>query len=1121
VEGLGIALAACSTVDIDSKSATVFVGTYAGAITGWRIPFPSTLQGAEREKANNTLKMDVHDCVTLPPLSCINAHRPGCAVFAVQVLLLCDGCGGHAVRCHCSGTGSNARFFVATCSDDRSATLYVSIDDSNSSTPGGSEDHYCSTTCRLTEKTKWICCWRGCGHLFSRRRLFDISLRVVVNHEPILLATGGEDGSVQVFSFNKKSLVEIATSGKCRETGGKIVTQIVPVTLLRRLQQHDGGGVYKVLLVEHSAGASCAHSVRSVCAVVSCGFDGCVQFNPVPPMEPHNVLVVRSEQRKGQKQHVRGVFCDNNGVLLVCTENELVVAEKVGSLADEQRYHFPTACVAKRDMPSCLNALVCDQPLSLGSTSHYATSLALVGTTCGNVYGVPYRWGTTCNPSGTSASCGGNRLGAVIPVSAQASPTKVLFLQGMCYGQELLMTSVHAGGQLVVCSTRGSTGMYLRILFSTICPGTHTTSLSVFCIGRRTHADERLCIFTGDDGGALSSVAVELNEPSQEKVACSRQSIFCNAVVAVHADGTGKSSFCTVEEKLSIISSQGEWRVVVFNTQTLSLDSCHISCQLRFPWRVSTVLAWMSRREEGNGSCNVAVTLHGTDISVIVLRSAHSNWQLVAQCHDVRAPRLLAATISYNLLMPPTEKERTRERWEETKENGVGVHVCHCSDGVKALWYNYNISSYCTRLLHGGVAAGRDYNAVLFLPCPSPCVVCGTEHSLLNVVPLCQYGGFTGESSLTLLGPHDSNVLAASICGFASFSSNSGVCDVRARAIGQWDYQEDGVQFVTVGGMATVALWQWSERYSWRVVANRTSKQGLGESSCGASGDAIKAGVNQSTAGGVSQGVPRYLSVCTTAMEIVVGSSDGTLKIFKPHAALNLCHSLVLSPSAPKPVTAVCTLSGTERLVAAGDTSGLIAVVCAASGRVLSSSRFSTTAVNALSAVQCIGNDQQREMASLWCVLVAMDSGDVLLLSVGLSAVQLLSSVRVGLTAVRGVSWVANVQVPRGQRQNAAGNSKWFHKLKGMAVAANDEQLLLMRENSGKLTVVAHRRLNVRGISSLALGVSVETFSSDVLAVVVGQGMEVIPLSCVDQKSPVHTIPHEHTKGILPADQVT
>ncbi|CCD16074.1 unnamed protein product, partial [Trypanosoma congolense IL3000] len=179
-KGLGVALAASALVTTSQTDVLIFTGTYAGGVAVWGAPIKRL--GSTAAGISSDGEGDNHN---LPLLSWIAAHRPGCAIFAVKTFMVTE-CRDNSVQA--------TRLFVATCSDDRTAKLYKSY---------VSNDMDTKECCEMMSSTKWVCCWCGEGATFSRRRLFDIAVLVTEADSSVLIATGGEDGAVHVFSFQK------------------------------------------------------------------------------------------------------------------------------------------------------------------------------------------------------------------------------------------------------------------------------------------------------------------------------------------------------------------------------------------------------------------------------------------------------------------------------------------------------------------------------------------------------------------------------------------------------------------------------------------------------------------------------------------------------------------------------------------------------------------------------------------------------------------------------------------------------------------------------------------------------------------------------------------------------
>ncbi|CBH18081.1 hypothetical protein, conserved [Trypanosoma brucei gambiense DAL972] len=998
VKGLGIALAASALMTADRCNILIFTGTYAGGVAVWSVPITS---------AEQQLRGMDDGTESLPVLSRISAHSPGCAVFAVKAVAI----GGSGEQRN--GSAVTSRICVATCSDDRTATVYVSHSDHSVGEDTCTASHF-----QLTEKTRWVCCWRGSRAALARRRLFDISILPTRTHSRVVVATGGEDGTVNVLCFNQGELEAAETPLK-------------PQTIHCRTHQHEGSGVYKVALVEHAV------SSGYVTAVVSCGFDGCVYYTRLQPSELRKATLIPCTPIK-QRCHVRGLHCDDNGTLLACTEDEFIIIHfhKGDTSPHEQRFPLPTTCSGKKDVPSCLSAITSLSPPLVPSNNFAPKHIALIGTTGGGVYGVLYgAW-----YSNAAEKENGGRAPPTV-VKLMTSSSKVLFVRGLQYQQHLVLATVHAGGQLVVSAFENISERSTEWL-SAVCAGTHTTALTLRLM-KRTLRRECLCILTGDDEGSLYIHTVEPGESQETQPLAWRDRLFQSPVAAVDTEEVVLPT-SNSETRVTVLSHQGEWRALVVDSDDiLKVDIRSISCPLLLPWRVSTVLAWSNgaaKCGKGSNDLSFAVTLFGTDITVFSRRPQISGWHPIAQCHEVRAPRLLTAAVSSGVAADGAEGK------------GRYAYVCHCSNGREGEWCEYNPEN-SSRLLYGGVATGRDYNTVIVLPEPAACILCGAEQSTVSVLSLPSKATNAMETPQTLSGPHESNILGMSYCSIADGSVTCG----------------EEVRFVTVGSLATVAVWEWSVRHSWRVMAHMNVRQ----QRVRGNGDSAVDGPTATT----SQCVPRFLSVCTTAKDIVVGGSDGALRIFGFTSKLILRQKVVLDPQTPRPVTAVCALSIMGGLVIAGDTGGALCVCCAQKGEVLSRSVWKKVAVDALS----VEKQERREGtgAASWRVLAAMDSGDIVLVRASTHGIETLSSVRVGLTAGRGVSWIN------------CGETESMKEHDGMAVAVNDERLTFLRIRGDVFHVAGERRVNVRGVSGLAIDPSA---SPPDMCVVVGQGVETVPL---------------------------
>ncbi|EKG00752.1 hypothetical protein TCSYLVIO_008285 [Trypanosoma cruzi] len=1029
--GLGVALAADAVLEGDGDGMTVFTGTYAGSIAVWRLPV------AAAQKQNNEEETEATRGALIP-FSWINAHRQGCAVFAVKAITLRDRL-----------EADQMRFCIATCSDDRTATLYIS-DGIN-------------CLANMMEELKWTCCWRGAGASFSRRRVFDVSMYFTAeNNGTMFFATGSEDGSVHAFVFNFQELLNATSTKNLKEITKKnaLLATTVGRQLLHRGHQHDGRGVYKVALLRNPT--------FNTIAVVSCGFDGAVYCTPLSAHAARRGEIV--SQKEKPKRHVRGVVCDDVGSLLACTEDELIIFP-LDPKGKERRLSIPITD-AKKDIPSCIK--VAAGSIWRGRQQFF---LALIGTTGGNLYGTWYN--LTGTQSQFQEEVEKELVNIFVLLHASSSrASKVLLVQGMHWQERVLIASIHADGNLILLETHTLDERVSEVRVTRRCAGVHTTALSICIFASPMEDDEKehrtpspkrqkrrqqqqrqqqghqrtqpwyLGIFVGDDEGGLSIDLVRINDYAYTATTLLfREPLFREPIASVIRETRHINCPC---ERITVLSTQGEWRVVLLHVEGQCVDIVPVSSPLRLPWRISSVLAC---------SDTVAVTMFGTDISVYRRRLTRFSWHLVEEYHGVKAPRLLSATIPADI----------------SGVGGLPVFVCHCSDGVQAEWFACDWLSE-TRILSGGAIIGREYNTALFLPSPAFAVVCGSENSMLTVLLAPHSPRMGMDAPLTITGPHDSNILAMAIC----VTNGDGSM----------------MRFVTVGGLATLVLWEWSTYHNWRVVAH-VSQQHESTSAFPAANDRKKEGC----------GVPRFLSVCTTPEEIVVGGSDGILRVFSPNDSLRLLCEARFPTSTPKPMMAVATLNARNRLVVVGDTSGTVGVCNVADGNFTTHFTWAKSAVNAIAVGRRIGFQSQKQEEqqqrygqereegekgkgvedtfAVWRVLAAMDSGDVVLLHVGVLAIGVICVVRVGLTAARGISWITGS--PNDDTDDDA------------AVAVNGECLTYLQTcgvqsaagGTEMLRVAWHTRVNVRGVSGLAVA---SPTRRSACAVVVGEGVEAIPL---------------------------
>lgn len=1095
------------SADTGSHMVAVYAASYSGSVVEWGSSF-----GASTGTATHSSTTTKKGCI----LAHIAAHHAGCAVFAVKAWS------------RRGTTRYSLAELVATCSDDRSATLFRRV----GAHQNGAQGAPTFPRGESIPPNQWECVWRGAGTGFSRSRVFDIAVygEAIADHSVrVWCGVGSEDGGVQVVHFPTISMV---ASGSRPEEGR--TTMAAAETLLYRPNQHDGHGVYKVGFSALCAKES-GEEQDAAPGVVSCGFDGTVALTRfyTPSLNSHGggevarLCVVPEAGRTAASRHrprVRGVHVDLSGRALVTTETELLVWSGLESEAPA-RLHWAAALSSEHEPLSAALDRKGRLPTALASLCSDASQFyALVGTESGAVVLQPY----TAATENTADQLIGIRSDAWLPFRKVISATVfrnatnsnscgavVVAVVVSCHGDQSVLltvvkTSPHSTPQLFVLAKCGG------------CSGPLSTAVHVRWAMRESDDRETAAwVLVGEKTGQLRGfdfrgIAVASPESVHASNANLHQPVVLPPLIDVSLFGPGVpiAALYSEEEAETMAAPQGDRKAVAddslpqpllpvtivaadgaFVQTSLGALRCgragtRVVCPLRFPSGVSGVLA---------ASPAMWITQYGTAVSVYTRRPGVHTWRCAASYTGVRAPRLLAARVY------PCEGSESR----------TDCVIAHCSDGehVERLHHGYagggggkNLLRHMTcapdstTVLFGGVIPGKDFCCAQYLPSPVHGVVCGNEDSTLTVLHLPCGGVKEGPAlndalPLTFAGPHSSNVLAMTLLHCAD-----AVC-----------------RFVSVGGLATVVVWECSAAWRWRVVAHSSAteddlcpnadKQGSEKTIARAKAAHLKKHdkgerrtvvVPGSPRGVSTESVPRHLSVCAlNSHTFVVGSSDAHLYLYRLRSSgeeetLSCERRRLLRESCPRPVFAVnrdapSTLEGEREpapmtMMIAGDTTGNVYLVAGTELAVVACGKMEESAVNALSVMHRVKDAACVESGSQsWRALSVHDSGTVRLLALSAQkrgahycsgSVVCLMQYGGGVTAGRAVSWPA---------------------LRSPAVVVGEErmtELSLDVVSLAQLHVRDERRVNVRCVS----GVATRTSDSGAITgiAVVGQGVELL-----------------------------
>ncbi|KPI85028.1 hypothetical protein ABL78_5912 [Leptomonas seymouri] len=419
---LGVVLAADILIDGDTGAGAalppyrLFAATYAGTVVEW---YPTKSLAEMREapvnlQAHHRSAQSDGFCVAAR----IQAHPCGCAVFSVRVeqstppIVDGGGCQSKAIQ----------RTHLVTCSDDRSVTLY----ERRHFVSNGAAKRGTSSQGKQQEGD-WVLLWRGSGTSFSKSRVFDVAVCAVWSSTCAVtgsscscalssatcwtcaahVAAAGEDGCVQVVRVEKKNAEDEPLE---RPTSINVSWRFV------RARQHRGHGAYRVAFCKPTG----AHIT-----LASGGFDGTVLAHSYPStplvedpaprrlrildastvtlegQAPNTHLSVSLNHREASSTaaQVRVVHVDAAGHLLAFTSQMLCVQYHGGAL--EHKFWTPLPNTLEADalcgLPACAESF--QLPVSTwrhesagGPEEIVGVSCAIVGTTTGAVYAIPYAY---------------------------------------------------------------------------------------------------------------------------------------------------------------------------------------------------------------------------------------------------------------------------------------------------------------------------------------------------------------------------------------------------------------------------------------------------------------------------------------------------------------------------------------------------------------------------------------------------------------------------------------------------------------------------------------------------------------------------------------------------------
>lgn len=1051
--GLGVTLAADGFLDLVTNRCYVYCGTYAGAVSEWVCPVPST---EEESAAWSTVPgSEEGAAVTADLLSAsashgqqravVPTHRSACAVFSVKILVEED------------DDEDELRFTLASCSDDRSVAVFRRTEDQDDDEEEESERRVTGRGQRKVRGEQWVLVWRKSGPEFSRSRIFDVCLLPVGHHSLVVVGVASEDGSVQAY---------------CIEGEGRGIEGHHSAQLLCFMPRQHHHGALRVLAVSQPQTNSTV--------LLSGGFDGTIishrlwhdsepclsqtLINAATPSQ-HNDSTHAAAHKRGAEKALQirclGVSPVDLTVVL-CTRQSLFLVPAAGE-------KYEVAAIPSDAVPTAVT-VVATGSSSVGAVAA-AGGMALIGTESGCLLSVLL-------PSSSSHSA----PSALLPVHAFPAFTayrKCLFfsrcVEHEAQQQYVSVVSHHASGAVVLSSLVAENPSGWTIA-PVVC-GQLDASLHVSCslAWRSLTSSQWYCAIGSQQGMLLVWRCGSTNcDGSSSWEPVSSTNIFhqdCRAGVAQITCVAPASSSHTHTELL-LSSDRGECVTLCPEEGLTASSSC---CVRPCPYPLSPL---PSEVVSGVLYCSTEVIVAMSGTNVAVYRSSFSDsspaglWVRVATLRGVTAPRL------YTALASP-----------------AGICVAHCSDGKSLVTHRIRggmrrsaqpqqqEAMGVVTVLHGGLLTGQDFNSCCVVPPTAgdgsspPYICCGCEDTSLVVLRRSRPADREASGMMTcspstaavaLRGPHHSNIL--------------GVCVADPYV-------------VTVGGCASIAVWQHTAKGAeaeeatyavggaWRVVAVTT----VSSSSTGP-----KRGRS------FAEALPRYLAVCpVVAAEgmndctVTVASSDATVKGFGLTPKEDVAEGVeirqlwsVQLDAFPRPVLCVAPMEaggeeGREKLVAvAGDSGGRVFSVGWSGGvaQAYGVLQVEGCAVNAVASGSS-SKDRGVEAAAI------TDSGTVHWLRYRDSCWGVVASISIGVTAGRGIAW---------SPLSFAGP---------IILALCEERVVkLSPQSSGsgpQLRVLAHQECNVRGVTCLSWLGPLDCERGDPSkceVVVVGQGIEVLSL---------------------------
>lgn len=898
----------------------------------------------------------------------------------------------HASRCSAlfsikAMLSERGELLVATCSDDRSAAVFAAP----------------------SLKGPWRCLVRESGPHVSCTRVFDVSLSLPFSptvtedevttpcERRLLLALASEDGSVVVRSLLFPS----------PDDQGRGETAPGPFTCFANHGIHGGRGAYRVALT----------SLCGTAAVVSGGFDGAVTVSCFPrghvaadvTLPVALVTGVDGNVRRMKKGSVRCVFAEaRSRTSYYCVEGEVFTggcpSPGGASCAPAAPKRLSSWQGGEADGSGANTALLPSALVGVGER------LAFVGTDGGHLI--------VCTRRGAE-----DGRSTVLPVWLPQKKCLAMKVVPDCVEDEVYwVLSSHASRSVLltrvtVARAGAPVPSAAAVVVASLhgCDGLRVTSMELHLSPPR--GDHVLAV-TGDRGGCVAAF-----EASREALAAGgpcalppqwARRVFHTPIHTASLDTVDRGGHTDAPfgPFLYVTSDDGAF-AVVNRRVCLGPAAAHVLSPfpLRLPFEATRVL-WFRP-----GWC---VVQHGTSLLVYRSRPGDHVWARVAELADVRAPRLLHI---------------------ECDAAASVVAVTHCSDGrsVETVFVGAaaegGAPSRATVTLREGLCRGKDFNCTLALS-GSEILLYGNEDSTLCLEP-CERAGAAAprrHARMVVKGPHTSNLLAMAEMPLPAASEAHG----------------GRVRFVTVGGCATAAVWEWSEAHKLRVLSAGTF---AGDRDAGA--PATPRDVDTA-----DERTARFMSVAAlTATSVVVGSSDASLRVIhlreggggRDGVLFSLSEAsspLLPNPALPKPIVSLGVVAsepaGGRVTLLAGDTNGYVYVVSSVCSHADRAPRASLSVLRALKLEQsCVNVLTARAVTpspsppGRFLMAAMHDSGNIALLQLlqrhsesadaPFFEIGVLAVWPTGLTAGRGIAWT-----------RATRTEDLFS-----LVAVNDERLML------------------------------------------------------------------------------